>query len=64
MKNLFKVAALVLVIGFASCTDENDVVPTEKEQKLNEQFELQAGPKDGANNPDNPGNEDPDDTVL
>ena len=37
MKNLIKVAALVLVIGFASCTDENDIVPTEKEQQLHEQ---------------------------
>ncbi|WP_028890841.1 hypothetical protein [Tenacibaculum sp. 47A_GOM-205m] len=61
MKNLFKVVALVLVIGFASCTDENEVVPTEKEQQLHEQ-ELFGINKGDVTNPGGGGAEDPEDT--
>ena len=61
MKNLFKVAVLVLVIGFASCTDNTKVVPTEKEQQIHEQ-ELFGINKDDVTNPGGGGEEDPDDT--
>ncbi|WGH75223.1 hypothetical protein P8625_14275 [Tenacibaculum tangerinum] len=59
MKSLFKVITLVLVIGFASCTNENKVVPTAKEQQLHEQ-ELFGTNKEDVNNPGGSGEEDPD----
>jgi hypothetical protein len=41
MKNLVRVAALVFVLGFISCTDNDKLVPE------NETAELQSTTKDG-----------------
>lgn len=62
MKNILKAFALVAVLFMASCTD-NEIVPTAKEQKLNEK-ELFGTRKDLSSNPNNNGGEDPDDSEV
>ncbi|CAM1357622.1 hypothetical protein [Tenacibaculum halocynthiae] len=58
MKTTFKILAIVMVLGFISCTDNDEIL----EQQQHEEQEVLAIDKDDVENPGGGGETDPDDT--
>lgn len=57
MRKVISIVALVVALGFVSCTDNTEIV-----ENQNEKQELFGIDKGDASNPNNDGGSDPDDT--